>query len=267
MSRLLQALLGCCLFVISAQAADEGSPPVSAKELAAHLSTAEEGSSYVRLIMQIKDATGAVKSTLQLQIKQRRTAQVADIIYQVLWPKERNGEAVLLHQAAGSPATGSLWIPPGPVRQLDAGEMGQPLFGSDLSYQDAVENFFAWPNQSLAGTETIDRVNCVILESKPGDGEISIYGSVRSWIDARRLVAVRVEKYLASGKLARRIDTTRVADDDNSHPIPANLAVRDAANVSETDLDGSRIRHDVTFSDHDFSPDGLKDLAPPHFGR
>jgi len=31
-------------------------------------------------------------------------------------------------------------------------------------------------------------VNCPILESKPGKDERSIYGSVRSWIDVRRLV-------------------------------------------------------------------------------
>jgi len=33
---------------------------------------------------------------------------------------------------------------------------------------------------------------------------------VRSWIDVRRLLPLRVEKYASSGQLLRRIDTTRV---------------------------------------------------------
>jgi len=144
--------------------------------------------------------------------------------------------------------------------------MGEPLFGSGLSYQDAVENFFAWPTQALDGTETINRVNCVILESKPGGGARSIYGHVRSWIDPRRFVPMRVEKYFPSGKLSRRIDTTRVSNDDHGRPIPANLAVRAGTSDEQTDLDGSRIRHNITFSDHDFSLDGMKDLALPHSG-
>ncbi len=107
----------------------------------------------------------------------------------------------------------------------------------------------------------------MILESKPGKGDGSGYGSVRSWIDPRRLVPLRVEKYLPSGKLARRIDTTRVANDDKGRAIPASLAVHGLRGaVRRPDLDGSRIRHDVTYTDHDFSPEGLGDLTAPHAG-
>ena len=45
--------------------------------------------------------------------------------------------------------------------------MGNGLFDSDLAYQDAVENFFAWKKQAIVGSEAINGVNCQILESKP----------------------------------------------------------------------------------------------------
>jgi hypothetical protein len=48
-----------------------------------------------------------------------------------------------------------------------------------------------------AGNEILNDVNCFILESKSGKGEQSTYASVRGWIDPRRLVALRVEKYRA----------------------------------------------------------------------
>ena len=240
------------------RAAGNDSPGLSGKELADRLSTNLEGTSNVRLKMELKEsAEGPSKGVFQLQIKQRRTAEAADVVYQVLFPRERKGEAVLLHQSAGHAASGWLVIPPNKPDALDASRMAGSLLGSNLSYGDAIENVFAWKNQTLVGNETIDRVDCVILESKPGEGDHSNYARARSWIDPRRLVPLRVEKYLASGRLARRIDTTRVASDDQGHPLPANLTVRSESAGSLTELDGSRITHDVTYSNADFTPEGV----------
>ena len=106
-------------------------------------------------------------------------------------------------------------------------------------------------------------MSCQILESKPGKGQRSTYGSVRSWIDTRRLVPLRVEKYGNSGQLLRRIDTTRVVADAGHH-IPANLSVRGGRQDSSTSLDGSRIKHDVSYTDREFTSEGLKEIAVPH---
>jgi hypothetical protein len=212
---------------------------------------------YVRLRMEIQ---GAAKETLQLQIKERRTKNSSEVVYQVLYPKERKGESVLLRKIGNGPATGSVFVPPNTLRPID--DLKEPLLGSDLSYEDVIDNFFAWDHQVIVGTEEVDGVNCPILESKPGQGQPSIYGSVRSWIDVRRLVPLRVEKYASSGQLLRRIDTTRVVA-DAGHQIPANLTVGGARPDSSTLLDGSRIRHNVTYTDRDFTIEGLKEIATP----
>jgi Outer membrane lipoprotein-sorting protein len=243
--------------------ADTTSPAKSAKELAAALSALREGTSYVRLRLEVKQPGDTTKMALQIQIKERRTKAAADLVYQVLWPKERKGEAVLLHEADGRPPTGSLFMPPDKVRPLDASQMNESLFGSDLFYEDIIENFFGWEYQAIAGNEVLNGVSCVILESKPGPGETSTYASVRSWVDPRRLVPLRVETYLPSGRLAQRIETTRVVTDDKGRYIPGNLTVRGPREDSVTELDGSRIRHDVIYDDREFSPEGLKELSPP----
>jgi len=249
----------------AADPADTGPATISAKDLAAGLAALQEGSSYVRLRLEVKHPADTTKIGLQLQIKQRSTRTATDLVYQVLWPKERKGEAVLLHKAEGAPPSGSLFIPPDKPRSLGASEFKEALFGSDLSYQDVIENVFAWKDQKIVGTEVLNRVSCLILESRPDKQASSIYGSVRSWIDSRRLVPLRVEKYLPSGQLARRIETTRVATDDKGRFIPADLKVRGPREDSVTDLDGSRIRHDVAYTDRDFTPEGLTEeiLAPP----
>jgi len=66
----------------------------SASDLAAALRAKEEGSTFVRVRMQ----TGE-NQILQLQIKSRVSNATSDIVYQILFPKERKGEAVLLHRS------------------------------------------------------------------------------------------------------------------------------------------------------------------------
>jgi hypothetical protein len=257
MSRPLAAAIIGLTVAFSSRAAEKPTP-ITANDLASRLSALRQnGASYVRLRMEIK---GTTTETLQVQIKERRTKTSTEVVYQVLYPKERKGESVLLRKIGNGPASGSIFVPPNTVRPID--DLKEPLLGSDLSYEDVIDNFFGWDHQAIVGTEKVLGVNCSILESKPGKDQRSIYGSVRSWIDVGRLIPFRVEKYDSSGQLLRRIDTNRVAD-DAGHEIPSELAVGGARPNSSTLLDGSRIRHNVTYTDRDFTIEGLKDLAAP----
>jgi len=237
-------------------AAEPASPALSADQLAGQMDAARQGSKVIRARLEVRSTNGG-KRVLQLQIKERRTKNATDLVYRVLWPNEHKNEAVILHQETGHAPTGSIIVPPNTVRAIKTSEMEEGLFGSDLSYQDAVENFFGWPKQTIVGAETVDRVNCQILESKPGKTGISIYAKVRSWIDPQRLVPLRVEKYSASGDLVRRIDTTRVARDERHNPIAASLVVHGPRKDSVTELDGARIDQDVELTDADFTPAGV----------
>ena len=100
-------------------------------------------------------------------------------------------------------------------------------------------------------------VNCQILESKPGNSSVSIYAKVRSWIDPRRFVPMRIEKYSSSGELVRRIDITRVARDEKHNPIPGSLTVHGPRKNSVTEFNGARIDQNVSFTDADFTPEGV----------
>ena len=235
---------------------------MSPKELASAVAAKQEGTAYVRLRLQVKPSGNTADETLQIQIKERRTKAATDLVYQVLWPQTRKGESVLLHQETGHSASGSLFTPPDKAQTLTTSQLRQPFFGSDLSYLDVIEDPLSWENQTITGTEAVNGVNCTILESKPNKGE-SEYARVRSWIDPNRLVQMRMEKYSPSGEVKVRIETSRVANDDKGRPIPANLIVQTPQKGSVTELDGSRIKHNVTFSDSEFTPDGLKQVSAP----
>lgn len=232
----------------------------SAQDLAAKLSAnIQDGSSLVRLKMDVRPSAGGAKTVFQLQIKARRTKAATDLIYQVLWPKDRKGESILLRKSIGGSASGTVFTPPDSLTPI--AKMQDALLGSDLSYEDIVGNFFAWPQQAIVGTDTVDRVACQILESKPGKGDSSSYARVRSWIDMKRIVPLRVEKYSASGQLVKRIDTTRVAEDDTDRKVPASFIVQRPGQASVTELEGSNSRHDVSYSDADFTPAALRSAS------
>ena len=201
---------------------------------------------------------------LQLQIKARRSKTATEVVCQVIWPKERRGESFLLRTMEGGAPSGTYFIPPDSSRSIDSSHMNESVFGSDLSYADFLENFFAWEKQAIVGSEMVDRVSCQILESRPGKGDHSIYGRVLSWIDPKRLVPLRVEKYFEPGQLARRIETRRVAEDDTDRKVAASLTVRSPGQDSVTELDGSKSRHDVSFSDSDFTPEALRAPVTHH---
>jgi hypothetical protein len=249
------AIAATAFWIISLHAADPAATALSAADLASRMNALREGSALIRSKLEVQSSDGA-KRVLQLQIKERRTKAATDIVYQVLWPNEHKGEAVILHQAGGTPK-GSIIIPRQPVRAIKPAQMGEGLFDSDLSYQDAVENFFAWKKQAIVGSEAINNVNCQILESKPEGSSLTIYARVRSWIDPQRFVPMRIEKYSSSGELVRRIDITRVARDEKHNPIPASLTVHGPRKNSVTELNGARIDQDVNLTDADFTPAGL----------
>jgi hypothetical protein len=253
------AFLGLAFLGSSALAAD---PPLPAKELAGKLSAIRQSPvSYVRLKMDLLTAGGG-KSTLQMQIKERQSKGTTELVYQVIWPKERKGESVLLRKSGDRSASGTLFVPPETTRTLEGAQMKESLFGTELSYEDVIDNFFAWDQQAIVGTETVNRINCQILESKPGKGERSSYASVKTWVDMGRLVPMRIEKYNASGQLVRRIETTEVHK-DGTHHIPQNLLVRGAKGDTSTVVEGSKIRHDVAYGDREFTAEGLKEVTVP----
>jgi outer membrane lipoprotein-sorting protein len=229
----------------------------NASELATQLRAKQSGSMFVRIRMEIGSGQN---QTLQIQIKSRVSDAAGDIVYQILFPKERKGESVLLHRS-GHKFTGTVFTPPNNLKSIASAEMKQSLFGSALSYEDIIDSPFAWTQQTIVGTEDMDGTPCQILESKPGKGHTSSYSSVKSWIDSRRLVPLRIEKYDSSGKVVRRINTTRVLL-EGGDSLPVDLKIYGPSG-SATHITGSRLKRGVSYADSEFTPEGLKQLNPP----
>ena len=245
--RWLTASLALALAPLApAQTADSA----TGRELAAQLRERQQsGSIYTRA--RFEGVTGA-NPALQVQIKSRAGKSV---VYQILWPKERKGESVLLRRG-GSAVT---FVPP---QQMGSVALREPLFGSALAWEDVIEDPYSWEQQTVTGAETINRVPCAILESKPAPGQSTSYSLVRTWVDKRRLVPMQIEKLGANGKVLRSIQASRIVNDDTGKPVPATLTVRGPGG-QVTAVEGGKIRHGITFADAEFTPDGLKETVIP----
>lgn len=241
------AICLCGVLPQFAFAAENGS------DLAAKLRAKENGSSLVRIKM---DGGG---QTLQIQIKSRVSGSNSDIVYQILFPKERKGEAVVMHRS-GNKFSATSFKPPGTLKEIGGGEMKQALFRTDLSYEDIIDSPFAWSQQTIVGTQDIDRFPCQILESKPG-GHASSYASVKTWIDPKRMVPLQIEKYDGAGKVVRRINITRILL-DGGDSLPADLEVTGPGG-SVTRIHGSGLKRGQNFPETEFTAEGLKALKAP----
>lgn len=246
---------------LPAWSAESNSASPSASELAGRLSALrQDGASLIRVRLENKPATAAA-GTAQLQIKSVRTKQGSEALIQVLWPKERKGEGILIVQHDGGAPSTTVFTPPDKLEKLPE---NKGLFGGALTPEDLITNFYAWKEQSIAGNESVNGVNCIVLDSKAGKSDSSSYSHVKSWIDAKRLVPMRVEKFSTSGQMACRIETTRVAEDDQEHPIPATFVVTRPGLQVVTELQGSSTRHGVSYSGSDFTTEALKNLGSAH---
>ncbi len=247
-NRNLLVLLACLTSVHAQETPD-------AQSLASTMAAAVwDDASTARLKMDFQP-DGGEKTVLQLKIDARRTKAATDVHYQVLWPKDRTDGSFVLRKVSGQSPSGSV-LQDGTVKPIASIQDG--IFGSDLAYEDLADNYFAWENQKIVGEEKIKNVSCQILESRPGKGDSSSYGGVKTWIDPKRMVPLKVEKFDSKGNLVRRITITLIAKDDKNQPIPANFTVERPGKGSRTVLEGSNIKHDVPLKDSDFSAGALR---------
>jgi outer membrane lipoprotein-sorting protein len=84
---------------------------------------------------------------------------------------------------------------------------------------------------------------------------------VKTWIDPKRMVPLKIEKYDSAGKVVRRITITRILL-DGGDSLPADLEVSGSGG-SVTHIHGSGLKRGQNFPESDFTTNGLKQLSTP----
>ena len=135
----------------------------------------------------------------------------------------------------------------------------QSLMGSDLSYEDMMEDPHL-PNlykAAVSSEETIGGRPCWVLDLTAKKEEISYY-SRKVWVDRARYILLKENLYAKSGKLLKTMDIREVME-VQSHWIAKSVLYKDVLKEGEgTEFFVDSIVLDATIPDYLFSKAALK---------
>ncbi len=218
------------------------------------------GGLYARLRLEHSGA-GGTSTTFQVQVKRRASPDGGtESLYQVLFPKERKGEGLLLRIKGGN-FTGASFVPGAGIRALKSSDRNLGLFGTALTVDDIIAAFLEWPVQEVVGRENAGSVPCTIVESRSGSDSSSGAKRVRSWIDETRLAAMRVEKFANSNQPVKTVVTHKVMRGSRGYFAPTSFTVTDHSTGAVTRVEGVRSETDMVYTDADFTEAALQSIT------
>ena len=93
------------------------------------------------------------------------------------------------------------------IIQISGHMLRQSLMGSDLSYEDMMENakLLEQYDAGVTGSEIIRERNCWIVELQAKTAEVN-YQIRKIWVDKNRYIPLKEELYAKSGKLLKKIE-------------------------------------------------------------
>lgn len=143
--------------------------------------------------------------------------------------------------------------------QLSGHMLKQSVMGSDLSYEDMMENrkLTEMYNAEVIAEETIDGRKTWVLELNAKVVDVP-YHKRKIWVDQERFVPLKEEMYAKSGQLLKKTTLSNVKQIGNRW-YPMKINYKDMLNDGKgTDYVLINVKFNVTISEHIFSKASLK---------
>lgn len=156
----------------------------------------------------------------------------------------------------------SLWIySPSTDRviQISGHMLRQSVMGSDLSYEDMMDNRKLTEIYSvkLAGEEVVEGRNTYILELTANVSDVA-YFARKMWIDTERYVPLREEFYAKSGQLLKRTTLSEVKQIDGRW-FPTKIIYKDILKQGEgTEFNFTSVKFNQPIPEYIFTKAALK---------
>jgi len=135
----------------------------------------------------------------------------------------------------------------------------QSLMGSDLSYEDMMEDktltdqYYA----VVTGSDTVDSQSCWVLELTAKTKDVS-YDMRKMWVDKERYVPLKQELYAKSGKLLKRLTLTDVTRLEGRW-YPKRMIFKDMLKSGDgTEFIIEKIKFNLKIPEHMFSKASLR---------
>jgi outer membrane lipoprotein-sorting protein len=157
---------------------------------------------------------------------------------------------------------GQLWTysPSSDRTILISGHMlRQPVMGSDLSYEDMMEDprLAVLYTATIAGREDYEGRPCWVLDLASRGEEIA-YFRRKIWVDSERFVVLREERFAKSGKLLKTTEVGSVERQGGRY-VPTRIVFKDALKEGGgTEFVLESIEFDAAIPDHVFTKASLR---------
>ena len=145
------------------------------------------------------------------------------------------------------------------IIQISGHMLKQSVMGSDLSYEDMMEDrsLLDIYDPEVTGEEIIDGRECYVLTLTAKVEDVS-YRSRKSWIDKERYVPLKEELFAKSGALLKRTELSEVEKIEGRW-FPKKILYKDMLkDGSGTEFIMTDIAFDLEIPDHKFSKAALK---------
>lgn len=135
----------------------------------------------------------------------------------------------------------------------------QSVMGSDLSYEDMMDNSKLLEDYNASVTETVmfNETNCWVLELQAKTADVN-YQIRKIWVDKDRFIPLKEEMYAKSGKLLKKTELSDIKKIGNRW-YPMRIVFKDMLKKGDgTEFIVDEIEFDQAIDDYIFTKAALK---------
>ena len=181
---------------------------------------------------------------------------------QIIWflePKDDKGVAFLKIEHDDKDDEMRMWLPAfKKVRRISSKKKGDAFMGSDLSYEDISSRELNENDYNRMEDESVNGIDCYVLEIIPKKEAKSSYTKHVSWIDKSTLTAVKENSFDKREKLHKTKEFRYGQMGD--YQVINRVFVRDTQNQHSTEVMFSDIEVDSGIDENLFHEKNLKRL-------
>lgn len=128
---------------------------------------------------------------------------------QLTYHSRQTGKAVRFHMRLGDKQFDLFELENNKTKRFPDSKLGQPIEGTDLSYEDLAMRFLYWPKGMVEGEDKIKGQDCwqLRLVNPTGKGR---YAQVRVWVHKKSQALMKVVGYDAKGRPLKRFQVTDI---------------------------------------------------------
>ena len=241
-----------------------GLSALTGRDIAESVDNRPNGSSSHTLVqMELTDKNGSVNTRVIEEYSMDSDDDLGQVVIVFHSPASVKNTRFLVMEKQGD-ADDDKWIylpALQRVRRIAASEGDQSFMGTDFSYDDMSSIDIDEYEYSLLREETLNGIDCYVVEAVPLDPEDKQYSKLVSWVQKDSWVNRKVEMYDKKGDLLKTLETIRV-ETVQGYETPIETKMTNVQDDHSTVLTVQKVKYDEKYPSGLFSTRFLQSGRP-----